>query len=172
MSALSRVLREDGRRSIELITNIIYIFFCFSNFSEFHAIITTNKVGDMCLRVTDLELSRFNLLVQDIQKCEKKAQSTPNDKTIISKLSLEHQKFQNVIRKQDQLLFVSFHLLLNLAEDLSIEVKMIKRDIVKYLINMLDRSTPELLVLSVSFLKKLSVFKESKDQMIKVIGIN
>jgi hypothetical protein len=70
MSALSRVLREDGRRSIELVTNIIYVFFCFSNFSEFHPIITANKLGDMCLRITDQELTRFNLLIQDIQKAE------------------------------------------------------------------------------------------------------
>jgi hypothetical protein len=61
---------------------------------------------------------------------------------------------------------VSFHLLLNLAEDLNIEVKMIKRDIVKYLINMLDRSTPELLILVVTFLKKLSIFQENKNIMV------
>ncbi|KAJ2999415.1 Kinesin-associated protein 3 [Globomyces sp. JEL0801] len=167
MSALSRVLREDGRRSMELVTNIIYIFFCFSNFSEFHAVITANKIGDMCLRITDQELTRFNLLVQDIQKFEERAALTPNDKTIMSQLSQEHSKFQNMLRKQDQLLFVSFHLLLNLAEDLNIEVKMIKRDIVKYLVDMLDRSTPELLILVLTFLKKLSVFQENKDQMIK-----
>ncbi|KAJ3276056.1 Kinesin-associated protein 3 [Terramyces sp. JEL0728] len=134
MSALSRVLREDGRRSMELVTNIIYIFFCFSNFSEFHAVITANKVGDMCLRIADQELTRFNLLVQDIQKFEER---------------------------------VSFHLLLNLAEDLNIEVKMIKRDIIKYLVEMLDRNTPELLLLIITFLKKLSVFQENKDQMLK-----
>ncbi len=61
---------------------------------------------------------------------------------------------------------MSFHLLLNLAEDLNIEVKMIKRDIVKYLINMLDRSTPELLILVVTFLKKLSIFQENKNIMV------
>lgn len=57
--------------------------------------------------------------------------------------------------------------MLNLAEDLNIEVKMIKRDIIKYLIEMLDRNTPELLLLIVTFLKKLSVFQENKDQMLK-----
>jgi Kinesin-associated protein (KAP) len=62
---------------------------------------------------------------------------------------------------------VSFHVLLNLAEDLSIEVKMIKKDIVKYLITMLDRDTPELLVLVITFLRKLSVFKENKDEMLR-----
>ncbi|KAL2918660.1 hypothetical protein HK105_201494 [Polyrhizophydium stewartii] len=167
MSALSRVLREDGRKSMELVTNIIYIFFCFSNFSEFHPVVTANKLGDMCLRITDQELTRFDLWVQDLRKLETRVAQTPNDKSLVAQLDQEHRKFQNMLRKQDQLLFVSFHLLLNLAEDLSIEVKMIKRDIVKYLINMLDRKTPELLILVVTFLKKLSVFRENKDEMLK-----
>jgi hypothetical protein len=55
---------------------------------------------------------------------------------------------------------------LNLAEDISIEVKMIKKDIVRHLISMLDRQTPELLILVITFLRKLSVFKENKDEML------
>lgn len=70
MSALSRVLREDGRRSMELITNIVYIFFCFSNFSEFHPVITANKIGNICLGMTEQELKRFQLLLHDIKKVE------------------------------------------------------------------------------------------------------
>lgn len=167
ISALSRVLREDGKKSMELITNIIYIFFCFSNFSQYHSFITTNKVGDMCLKITDQELARFALWVQDLTKLEVKAQKSPETNSIVKELENEHAKFQAMIRKQDQLLFVSFHLLLNLAEDLNIEVKMLKRDIVKYLITMLDRGTPELLILVVTFLKKLSIFKENKDEILK-----
>ncbi|KAJ8324391.1 hypothetical protein QVD99_002423 [Batrachochytrium dendrobatidis] len=167
MSALSRVLREDGRKSMELVTNIIYIFFCFSNFSEFHSIVTANKLGDMCLRLTDQEVTRFDLWVQDLRKLEANVSQAPNDKSSISKLDQGYQKFQNMLRKQDQLLFVSFHLLLNLAEDTGIEVKIVKRDIVKYLVDILDRKTPELLVLAITFLKKLSIFRENVDEMFK-----
>lgn len=175
MSALSRVLREDGRRSMELVTNIVYIFFCFSNFSEFHPIITANKIGNICLGITDQELKRFDIWSQDIKKLEesgirfetyKLVAKGGNDKSSVARLENEHVKFQSMIRKQDQLLFVSFHILLNLAEDLSIEVKMIKKNIVKYLVTMLDRETPELLTLVVTFLRKLSVFKENKNEML------
>ena len=105
MSALSRVLREDGKRSMELVTNIIYIFFCFSNFSEFHPIITSNKIGDMCLRVADQESKRFDIWLQDIKTLEEKAKETPHDKTVLAELESEHKKIQNRMRKQDQLLF-------------------------------------------------------------------
>ena len=45
--ALTRVLRDDFRKSIELSTNIIYIFFCFSTFSNFHPILIQHKVQTM-----------------------------------------------------------------------------------------------------------------------------
>ncbi|KAJ3266811.1 Kinesin-associated protein 3 [Chytriomyces hyalinus] len=167
ISAISRVLREDNKKSMELVTNIIYIFFCFSNFPQYHPFITANKVGDMCLRITDQELNRYNIWSSDLQKLETKAAQAPDNSTLARDLDKEHRKFQAMIRKQDQLLFVCFHLLLNLAEDFSIEVKMVKRDIVRYLLTILDRETPELLVLTITFLKKLSVFKENKDELIR-----
>ncbi|KAJ3286978.1 Kinesin-associated protein 3 [Rhizoclosmatium sp. JEL0117] len=167
ISAISRVLREDNKKSMELVTNIIYIFFCFSNFPQYHPFITANKVGDMCLRITDQELNRFNLWSTDLQKLETKCIQSPNNEALNRDLEKEHRKFQAMIRKQDQLLFVCFHLLLNLAEDLSIEVKMVRRDIVRYLMTILDRETPELLVLTMTFLKKLSIFKENKDELVQ-----
>ncbi|KAJ3062382.1 Kinesin-associated protein 3 [Podochytrium sp. JEL0797] len=167
ISAISRVLREDNKKSMELVTNIIYIFFCFSNYPQYHPFITANKVGDMCLRITDQELNRFNIWSTDLQKLETKCIQSPENAALNRDLDKEHRKFQAMIRKQDQLLFVCFHLLLNLAEDLSIEVKMVKRDIVRYLTTILDRETPELLVLTLTFLKKLSVFKENKDELVQ-----
>ena len=44
VSALVRLLREDWKRSTDLATNIIYIFFCFSSFSQFHGVILHFKV--------------------------------------------------------------------------------------------------------------------------------
>lgn len=45
LSALSRVLREDWRKSLDLSTNIIFTFFCFSTYSQFHNVITQYKVN-------------------------------------------------------------------------------------------------------------------------------
>jgi hypothetical protein len=72
MSALSRVLREDGKRSMELVTNIIYIFFCFSNFSQFHSFITSNKIGDLCIKIIDQEKIRTQVWNSDLSKLEAK----------------------------------------------------------------------------------------------------
>ena len=74
---------------------------------------------------------------------------------------------------------MTFHLLLNLAEDLSLEVKMVKRGIIPSLITMLDRPTPDFVTLCLTFLKKLSIFEEnmgimmeeSQDLVNKVVSV-
>lgn len=64
---------------------------------------------------------------------------------------------------------VAYYLLLNLAEDLKVEVKMRNKGIVKMLVRSLARENFELLILVVSFLKKLSVFMENKNEMVIVV---
>lgn len=49
LSALARVLREDWRKSLELSTNIIYIFFCFSSYTQFHPVIIQYRVCRNCI---------------------------------------------------------------------------------------------------------------------------
>ncbi len=84
-------------------------------------------------------------------------------------LSPEDEKFiaelKRLIVMREQLLRVAFYLLLNLAEDIKVEMKMVNKKIVSLLVKTLDRDNPELLILVVSFLKKLSIFIENKNQM-------
>ena len=63
---------------------------------------------------------------------------------------------------------VCYHILLNLAEDINVEAKMRKRKLIPSLVAMLDRDNPDLVVLVLTFLKKLSIFKENKDEMVSV----
>lgn len=62
---------------------------------------------------------------------------------------------------------VAFYLLLNLAEDLKVEMKMRNKNVVKMLVKSMDRDNFELLILVVSFLKKLSIFIENKQEMVR-----
>ena len=62
---------------------------------------------------------------------------------------------------------VALYLLLNLAEDMHVEQKMRNKGLVSQLVSLLDRSSQELLILVVSFLKKLSIFVENKDEMVR-----
>lgn len=55
---------------------------------------------------------------------------------------------------------------MNLGEDPNIEKKMRKNGIIRILIRMLERNDFHLLIVTLLFLKKLSIFTESKNEMV------
>jgi hypothetical protein len=63
LNCLSRVLREEWQRNVEVTTNIIYTFFCFSHFSQFHPLISYYKIGNLTVQV----ISNLSSLRCDIQ---------------------------------------------------------------------------------------------------------
>ncbi|NXK45692.1 KIFA3 protein, partial [Chauna torquata] len=157
LGALARVLRKYWKQTVELATNIIYIFFCFSSFSQFHGIITHYKIGALCMNIIDHELKRHELWQEELAK-KKKADI----------LLKTYKKYPGLVVKQEQLLRVALYLLLNLAEDTRTELKMRNKNIVHMLVKALDRDNFELLILVVSFLKKLSIFMENKNDMVEM----
>ncbi|NWH56589.1 KIFA3 protein, partial [Geococcyx californianus] len=169
LGALARVLREDWKQSVELATNIIYIFFCFSSFSQFHGIITHYKIGALCMNIIDHELKRHELWQEELAK-KKKADILliPENQTLKKDYDKTYKKYQGLVVKQEQLLRVALYLLLNLAEDTRTELKMRNKNIVHMLVKALDRENFELLILVVSFLKKLSIFMENKNDMVEM----
>ncbi|CAK1549840.1 unnamed protein product [Leptosia nina] len=211
LSALSRVLREEWKRSIELSTNIVYTFFCFSTYIEFHSVIIQYKIGSLCMDVIDYELKRYDQWKEKVDG--KKTALTP-DKNEIPKsripepkrrpksgtwavadvnlqkarslVSSYHEdlcnasdellskndeeqlkrKLKALSKRQEQLLRVAFYMLLNIADNVKVEEKMHKKDIVGLLIGAMERhSNIDLLILIVSFLQKLSIFIENKTSM-------
>ena len=64
---------------------------------------------------------------------------------------------------------MAFYLLLNLAEDPRVEMKMKNKGIVRILIKAVEsRTSPSLLIVVISFLKKLSIFRENKNEMVRI----
>lgn len=78
----------------------------------------------------------------------------------------EQRRFEILERKQNRLLMLSVTILLNLAEDIKIERKMKRRGIVKSLVKLLYRDNLSLLEVVLSFLKKVSIFSEIKNELI------
>lgn len=94
--------------------------------------------------------------------------SSPNE-DVLKKNKDEYERMNKQLRvfakKQEQLLRVSFYLLLNVAENVRVEEKMRKKNIVKMLIKTLERKNVDLLTLVVTFLKKLSIVRDNKNEM-------
>uniref|UniRef100_A0A4W4EGU4 Kinesin-associated protein 3a n=1 Tax=Electrophorus electricus TaxID=8005 RepID=A0A4W4EGU4_ELEEL len=162
LGALARVLREDWKQSVDLATTIIYIFFCFSSFIQFHGLITHYKIGTLCMGIMEHELKRYDLWQEELQK---KKREDPENQNLKKDYDKALKKYQGLLSKQEQLLRVALYLLLNLSEDTHTELKMRNRNVVHLLVKTLERDSQELLVLVVSFLKKLSIFLENKNDM-------
>ncbi|XP_037402659.1 kinesin-associated protein 3b isoform X2 [Pygocentrus nattereri] len=165
LGALARVLREDWKQSVELATTIVYVFFCFSSFSQFHGLITHYKIGALCMNIIEHELKRYDLWQDELDKKSKACDEDPDNLALRKDHEKAYKKYQSLLVKQEQLLRVALYLLLNLAEDTRTELKMRNKNIVHLLVKTLDRDSEELLVLVVSFLKKLSIFLENKNDM-------
>jgi hypothetical protein len=153
VGALSRVLQEDSKKSTELVTNILEIFFCFSSFTQLHQILLQNKIGYTTMNIINLEIKRYDMKT-----------SEPN---------ADRQKLTQYLQKQEKLMFVCFYILLNLAEDNTIEYKMKQKKVIKQLVGTLKRENEDrsyldhLHLLTVTFLKKLSIFAENKAEMLE-----
>jgi len=181
MGALSRTLKDDSKRSMELVCNIMQIFFSFSHFSQFHQVLLGFQVGNNTMMIIRWELKRYASRLEEMQMLQEVADAQEKGEQPVSdprkakrqgdkiNMDKEESKTKTLQRKQDKLLFVCIHVLLNLAEDDKVEKKMAKRDLVLDLVHILSERTTtntELLILTVTFLKKLSITKENKDTML------
>ena len=86
-----------------------------------------NQVGDVCIKTIEFYVKRLQTRKKDMDKSEKKAAKGEVNEADIDKERILYTKFS---RKTEKLLSFCFSLLYNLAEDLNIERKMVKRKIV------------------------------------------
>jgi len=167
LGVLSRELRESSKKSNELCVAIVCTFLCFSHFSQFHNVMMQNQCGDVTMRVVEYESQRHQVRKEDIERKirriqEMGEQSTSEDRRQLVK---DERKYQIQLNKQNKLMHVAQMVLLNLAEEISIEKKMVNRKMPLLLVQLLERSGEEILLVALQFLKKLSVFEENKEQI-------
>ncbi|OQR96911.1 kinesin-associated protein [Thraustotheca clavata] len=168
LSLLSRVLNDEYKKNYDFTLNMMRIFWCFSNFLQLHPILSNYRIGAITLKIVDFEVKRHELRLEEERALEKTIQERTLDENAMMKLKAEKKKNKKRMKKQDQLLYVCLSVLFNLAEDIHTERKMVKKRIVHFLAKMLDRVNPELVILTIGFLKKLSVFEENKNAMIEL----
>ncbi|EFO97552.1 CRE-KAP-1 protein [Caenorhabditis remanei] len=152
MMALARVFREDWKKHFEVGTNIMNLFVNMSKFSMFHGILLHHKIGSLCVSAIEHETKRYDLWIADMKKADSETQK----------------KLKIAIRKQSMLLAACITLLTNLATDISVELKMVRRNLVSYLVKCLQMSSESpnaLTIATVRFLLKLSIFDENRQVM-------
>ena len=170
MGTISRTLRDDFKKNLELSLYLLNVFYAYSNFSQFHPYLLQNQVGDTCMKIIEYEVLRYKKRVREFQKLRETFEKEQNNreadlKELQKTYVKEERKLSSTIRKQEKVLFVAFHILLNMAEDFQIERKMVRIKITGLLVAMIERNNPDLLFIILTFLKKLSIFGENKNEM-------
>jgi hypothetical protein len=172
LGVLSRELRENSKKSYDLSTAIACCFLCFSHFSQFHSILMQHQCGDVTMRVLEYESKRYQVRLQEINQKRQRVEElgptvSEEDRKQLKKDEKKHNKQLN---QQNKLMQVCMLVLLNLAEDVGIEKKMVNRKMGQYLCQYLDRTSEDPLLVALTFLKKLSIFEENKEFMVQSEG--
>ena len=184
LSALSRILREEGRKSNDL-SSLILAFFCsISFFKEFHSIITKYKVG-----ITSIELigslfekesafyqqlknndSQINKIEAFEEKSDSNKADAKDESVSVDQFMINKKKFELFQRKNNRLLQLSFFLLLNLSSDVKTEQKIFNKNIIAHLISAIKRPNLnlEMQLIIITFLQRLAIKWEGKNQMINL----
>ncbi|WIA44517.1 hypothetical protein OEZ86_007256 [Tetradesmus obliquus] len=176
LPTLARVLREDGVKSLELATAVAGCFLACSSLAQLHKLLLENQVGTLLMDLASLEL---------LQRAPaREAQEGPGSSAAAiaaraataaarsgPALNDRERRLAGLVVRQDRFLYVAVATLLHLAEDHSVQRKMRKKDIVGLLAALLSRPHAELLLLAVSFLRRLCVFAENKDRLAAIPGV-
>jgi hypothetical protein len=117
------VLNDEYKKNYDFSLTMMRIFWCFSNFLQLHPVLANYRIGAVTLKIVEFEIKRHELRVQEEQSLDATS----------DKLEREKKRNKKRMKKQDQLLYVCFSVLLNLAEDIHTERKMVKRKIVALL---------------------------------------
>eukprot|EP00042_Codosiga_hollandica_P042405 m.388259 g.388259 ORF g.388259 m.388259 type:complete len:872 (+) comp56324_c0_seq1:508-3123(+) len=161
IGALSRLIKDDIA-NVDVMSNVLQFFFYFSCYSVFHDVLTENKIGGACVQVISQAIVNFDKF-QKMVRAKRKA---------LKAAEISQQAYDDIVSRgreiafgQEHLLYFAVRLLLNQAEDVATERKMRGKDIVRLLVRMLERENIDLLTASVTFLKKLSIYEENKNDM-------
>jgi hypothetical protein len=156
---ISRTLKDEHKNSTELLIHLLGFFYTFSFYDEFHQLLLEHSIGETCINIIEFQYAKYVIRKNAIAKVE-----TTN--MPLRDYQRETDKFLFLVRKQDRILRLAFTILMHLAEDPKIEHKMVKKNIVSWLIKNIDRNNINLIVVVLLFLKKLSIFDVNKDSML------
>lgn len=158
LAALARLLGEDSPRPIELTFAIGKIFLSLSLREEFHHILSSHRVGALALGVVALECKRASHLWT---KCTKTDEVNSSGLTTDISAAREY----SVSPKQARVMYVFLGILDNLADDIAVLGKMMKKSLVDVLTRCFQLESSECLLVSISLMKKASIFKETAHEL-------
>lgn len=66
LSALSRMVHEEGKKHLELAINIVHVFAIISDYDELHSIIVEYRMGSTAIALLEFTLKQYKLYGSDL----------------------------------------------------------------------------------------------------------
>lgn len=174
MSALSRLMSEDSKRSIEVSFIVCKIFLIFSSCREILPTLSNYRVGILAMDIVSLCVRRYHhcslkiarVLFEEDDKSESASGMTSVNSSDQQNGTSGDENLVNKIQwikasKQDHVVFFSLCILFNLAQDITTEKKMVKKGLVKLLTECVRYKSKRCLQIVLQFFKKMTLFEEN-----------
>jgi len=143
LSALARIILEENQeQNVEVAFNIYQIFFALSSFVESTPIISSYRVGSSAMNLLELALSHRN------SSSEQKSSST-------------YGSHQGNSYPNDYLIYTAIQLLMNIAIDQEAERKMVRINLLPFLVQCVSLPSEACVLVSLFFIQNLSTFEEN-----------
>jgi uncharacterized protein YPO0396 len=98
LPAVSRILRDDYKKSLDLSLYLLNVFYAYSHFTDFHTLLIENQIGDTCMKIIEYEIKRYKTRVNEYTKkaqMVRDAQNTPS-------ADIDLKDLQNQFRKEEK----------------------------------------------------------------------
>ncbi|KAI8472723.1 MAG: kinesin-associated protein-domain-containing protein [Monoraphidium minutum] len=170
LPTLARLLREDGRRSLELAAAVAACFYSLSTMRQLHHVVGELQVGAQLLELCQLEVQRTAQRIREegpgaapgalaARMAAAAAGSGPP-------LAEREVRAATLLQRQQRFLLPAVGMLSNLAEDPGVQRKMVKRDLPVLLVALLGHPSLELTITALDLLRRLAIYSEAKCRMV------
>lgn len=99
---VSRTLRDDYKKSIDLTLYLLNVFQAYSNFTQFHEFLSTNQIGDTTMRIIEHEIKRYVVRVKEFKQKSQEMQrvfGTPQYEELAEYMKKEEKKLAIMVKK-------------------------------------------------------------------------
>lgn len=143
MSALARVLIEDSKKSIDLASSCLEIFCDISKYAP--NLLISYRIGDASIKSIQREIERFQIWKRDILELKSALNNDSNEqeqvvdtKRLQEELDQKQESLRILLPKQTDVVYYATKILFRMGEQTSIEIKMVKRDMIVFLTALLE----------------------------------
>ena len=108
MGVISRTLRDEYKKNVDLTIYLLGTFLAISNYQQLHGYLIDNQIGDTTMKIIEYQIRKGDIIKDEMLKLLESS-SKPEEKVAgimegKRETEAELKKYQGIIKKQDKML--------------------------------------------------------------------